>query len=240
MIRITKRKIIYLLILLFIAVLSYIVQPYISDKNTTGISVQKIEDVLSSVEKYSEKPYVTINDNKPFFNEDIMTDKAYEKYGELDSLGRCTFAMACVGEETMPYEERGSISHIYPTGWEQQEYSFVDGRSLYNRCHLIGHQLTGEDANRENLITGTRYMNVEGMLPFENMIADYIKETGNHVIYRVTPLFENDNLLASGVLMEAKSVEDDGEGILFNVYCYNVQPGVSIDYATGTNCKEQI
>ena len=140
-----------------------------------------------------------------------------------------------VGQELMPAdgEKRGSIGQVKPTGWHTVKYDCVDGKYLYNRCHLIGWQLTAENANKQNLITGTRYLNIEGMLPFENMVADYVKETGNHVLYRVTPVFEGSNLVASGVQMEAWSVEDDGEGICFNVYCYNVQPGVEIDYASG-------
>ena len=168
-----------------------------------------------------------------------MTDVSYEYYSELDSLGRCGACMASVGQDIMPVEERGKIGSVKPTGWHTVKYEgIVDGNYLYNRCHLLGFQLTGENANVKNLITGTRYMNVEGMLPFENMVADYVKETGNHVMYRVTPLFEGDNLVVDGVLMEAKSVEDDGEDILFNVFCYNVQPGISIDYATGTSSLE--
>ena len=178
-------------------------------------------------------PYVIINDNQPGFSEDDLTTKSYEAYGELDYLGRCTTAMACVGKDIMPTEERGSIGQVKPTGWHTVKYDIVDGKYLYNRCHLIGYQLTGENANKQNLITGTRYMNVDGMLPFENMVADYVKETGNHVLYRVTPVFLDDNLLASGVQIEAYSVEDNGEGICFNVYVYNAQPGIEIDYATG-------
>ena len=162
---------------------------------------------------------------------------SYETYHDLDALGRCTYVQACIGKDLMPTEDRGSISHIKPTGWVQNTYDFVDGKSLYNRCHLIGFQLTGENANKQNLITGTRYLNTEGMLPFENMVADFIKETGYHVLYRVTPVFEGENLLASGVQMEAISLEDGGEGICFHVYVYNVQPGVTIDYATGENRK---
>ena len=162
-----------------------------------------------------------------------LSAAAFEEFAELDELGRCGVTMACVGQEIMPTEERGSISHVKPSGWVNVPYSFVDGEYLYNRCHLIGFQLTGENDNERNLITGTRYMNTEGMLPFENMVADYVKETGNHVYYRVTPMFEESELVARGVLMEAYSVEDTGEGVCFNVYCYNVQPGVIIDYATG-------
>ena len=188
---------------------------------------------LSDVPEFSGEPYVVINDNEPSFPVEDFTSEGFEEYSPLDDLGRCGVAYANVGLETMPTEERGSISNVKPTGWQSVQYDFVDGKSLYNRCHLIGFQLTGENANRQNLITGTRYMNVDGMLPFENMVADYVKETENHVLYRVTPVFEGDNLVASGVQMEAQSVEDKGEGVCFNVYVYNNQPGVTIDYATG-------
>lgn len=188
---------------------------------------------LSDVPEFSGEPYVVINDNEPSFPAEDFTSEGFEEYSPLDDLGRCGVAYANVGLETMPTEERGSISNVKPTGWKSVQYDFVDGKSLYNRCHLIGFQLTGENANRQNLITGTRYMNVDGMLPFENLVADYVKETENHVLYRVTPIFEGDNLVASGVQMEAQSVEDKGEGVCFNVYVYNNQPGVTIDYATG-------
>ena len=188
---------------------------------------------LAEVPEYSGDPYVEINDNQPEFEDYELTTEAFEEYSELDELGRCGTAEACVGEETMPTEERGNISSIKPTGWKNKDYDNVDGGRLYNRCHLIGYQLSAENANSKNLITGTRYMNTEGMLPFENMVADYIHETGNHVMYRVTPIFEGNDLVASGVQMEAESVEDSGEGVQFNVYCYNVQPGITIDYATG-------
>ena len=165
----------------------------------------------------------------------VRTGDAYESYSELDDLGRCQEAKACVGLETMPDEERGNISEVKPTGWQSVEYDQVDGGHLYNRCHLIGFQLTGENANERNLITGTRYMNTEGMLPFENEVADYVKETGNHVLYQVTPVFEGDNLVASGVWMEAESVEDGGRGVSFNVYVFNIQPGIEIDYSQGNS-----
>ena len=190
---------------------------------------------VADVPPFSGEPYVVINNNQPEFTQDDMTAEAYEHYSDLDGLGRCRFAMACVGTELMPNEERQSISQVKPTGWIQAQYDNVDGENLYNRCHLIGFQLTGENANEKNLITGTRYMNVEGMLPFENMIADYVKETGNHVLYRVTPVFNGENLLANGVQLEAKSVEDNGDGICFHVYVYNNQPGVTIDYADGSS-----
>ena len=188
---------------------------------------------LENVPKFSGSPYVVLNNNQPLFTEDDYTTKAFEEYAELDELGRCGVTFACIGKEIMPTEDRGSIGQVKPSGWVTAKYDFVDGKYLYNRCHLIGFQLTGENANTSNLITGTRYLNVQGMLPFENMVADYVKETGNHVLYRVSPIFDGDNLVASGVVMEAWSVEDEGEGICFNVYCYNVQPGVKIDYKTG-------
>lgn len=194
---------------------------------------------LDSIPDYDEDPYVEINDNIPYFTDDEITTEVFEEYSELDSLGRCGVAYANICQELMPTEKRQSIGMIKPTGWQIAKYDFIDGKYLYNRCHLIGFQLAGENANEKNLITGTRHMNVDGMLPFENMVADYVKETDNHVLYRVTPLFEGDNLVASGVEMEAYSVEDDGEGICFNVYVYNVQPGVIIDYATGDNELEE-
>lgn len=185
--------------------------------------------------EYTDAAFVEINGNKPEFTKSELKTKSYEEYTELDSLGRCGVAIASVGKDIMPTEDRGSIGQVKPSGWHTVKYDFVDGKYLYNRCHLIGFQLTGENANRRNLITGTRYMNVEGMLPFENMVADYVKETGNHVAYRVTPIYDGDNLVASGVQIEAQSVEDDGEGICFNVYCYNIQPGVEIDYSDGSS-----
>ncbi len=188
---------------------------------------------LDSIPEYSGDPYVVVNNNVPFFSKEDLEAEVFESYGDLDSLGRCTVAYSMVGTETMPTEERGNIGQVKPTGWHAVKYDNVDGKYLYNRCHLIGYQLTAENANVNNLITGTRYLNVQGMLPFENLTADYIKETGNHVLYRVTPVFEGDNLVASGVLMEGESVEDDGEAIQFCVYVYNVQPGIIIDYATG-------
>lgn len=187
----------------------------------------------ADVPAYSGEPYTAVNNNEPYFTSDNLTTEAFENYSELDALGRCGVAYANVCLETMPTEKRGSISEVKPTGWHSVKYDNVDGKSLYNRCHLIGYQLTAENANQQNLITGTRYLNVDGMLPFENMVADYVKETDNHVLYRVTPIFTGDNLVADGVLMEGYSVEDEGEGICFCVYAYNVQPGITIDYATG-------
>ena len=187
----------------------------------------------ADVPAYSGEPYTAVNNNEPYFTSDNLTTEAFENYSELDALGRCGGAYANVCLETMPTEKRGSISEVKPTGWHSVKYDNVDGKSLYNRCHLIGYQLTAENANQQNLITGTRYLNVDGMLPFENMVADYVKETDNHVLYRVTPIFTGDNLVADGVLMEGYSVEDEGDGICFCVYAYNVQPGITIDYATG-------
>lgn len=191
---------------------------------------------LSNIPDYDGKAYVELNGNMPEFSESEKTySESFEEYGKLDSLGRCTYAVSCIGKDLMPTEKRGSIGAVKPSGWHISKYDFVDGKYLYNRCHLIGYQLTAENANERNLITGTRYLNVEGMLPFENDVADYIEITNNHVYYKVTPIFEGNNLVANGVQMQAYSVEDNGQGISFNVYCYNVQPGVAIDYATGDN-----
>ena len=197
------------------------------------IPPQELSFELSEIPEFSKQPYVLINENIPDFEEKDYTTQAFESYSELDHLKRCGVAYACLGRETMPTEERGEIGQVKPSGWHTIKYDVVNGNYLYNRCHLIGYQLSGENANVQNLITGTRYLNVEGMLPFENEVADYIEETGNHVLYRVTPIFEGKNLVASGVQMEAKSVEDNGEGICFNVYVYNAQPQIEIDYLTG-------
>ena len=193
---------------------------------------------LEDIPSFDGTPYVVLNDNVPTFTEEELTTASYELFSPLDAYGRCGAATACIGRDLMPTEERGAIGSVKPTGWQTSKYDFVDGKYLYNRCHLIGFQLSGENANERNLITGTRYLNVDGMLPFENMVADYVKETDNHVLYRVTPLFEDDELIARGVTMEAYSVEDDGEGICFYVYCYNVQPGVTVCYADGTNALD--
>ncbi len=187
------------------------------------------------VPEYSGSAYTVMNDNIPYFNSDEITQISFESYSELDSLGRCGTAFASLSSDTMPSEKRGEIGMIKPSGWVTAKYDFVDGKYLYNRCHLIGYQLSAENANERNLITGTRYMNVEGMLPFENMTAEYIEETGGHVMYRVTPDFRGSELVARGVLMEALSAEDGGEGLCFNVYCYNVQPGVAINYIDGSS-----
>lgn len=208
--------------------------------NDLDITAQSASDYvnydLSNIPDYDGKAYVELNGNVPEFSESEKTySESFEEYGKLDSLGRCTYAVSCIGKDLMPTEKRGSIGSVKPCGWHISKYDFVDGKYLYNRCHLIGYQLTAENANERNLITGTRYLNVEGMLPFENDVADYIEITNNHVYYKVTPIFEGNNLVANGVQMQAYSVEDNGQGISFNVYCYNVQPGVAIDYATGDN-----
>lgn len=188
---------------------------------------------LDAIPAYDGRAYVAVNNNEPFFTDSDMATTAFENYSDLDSLGRCGVAYANICKDIMPTEERGKIGMIKPSGWHTVKYDVIKDRYLYNRCHLIGYQLAGENANPKNLITGTRYLNVEGMLPFENLVADYVNNTGNHVLYRVTPMFSGSNLVANGVLIEAKSVEDNGGGILFNVYCYNVQPGVGINYENG-------
>ncbi len=206
------------------------------EENNSGKSdATGISDDLA-IPEYTGEPYVCINDNVPFFTEEEKTKDTFESYSELDNLGRCGVAFANVSRELMPTGKRGKIGSVKPSGWRQAKYEGLidsDPPFLYNRCHLIAYCLTAENANEENLITGTHYMNVEGMLPFEEQVAKYLDRNDNHVLYRVTPVFEGDNLVAGGVLMEAYSVEDDGEGISFCVYCYNVQPGIAIDYATG-------
>ena len=213
---------------------------YISNK---AVIKNDNNDAISNcdIPDYSGAPYIEINNNKPFFTqEERSNSEAFENYSELDELGRCGAAYANVCRELMPTEPRGEIGDIKPTGWHTVKYNdIIDGNYLYNRCHLIGYQLTGENDNARNLITGTRYLNINGMLPFENMIYEYLEANNNHVLYRVTPVFEDDNLVASGVLLEGYSVEDSGSGICFNVYCYNIQPGIHIDYATGDSYEEQ-
>ena len=231
-------KLLYsLVIMLLLSVAGYFGGSYEILYNQQGTAEtwnQSISFDLGSIPEFQkDKPYVIINNNEPEFDEKYFTTKSFEKYSALDKLGRCGAAFANIGIDTMPTEERESIGQVKPTGWHTVKYDCVDGKYLYNRCHLIGYQLTAENANEKNLITGTRFMNVEGMLPFENKVAEYIRKTKNHVLYRVTPIFEGDNLLASGVQIEAKSVEDNGKGICFNVYVYNNQPYIKIDYATG-------
>ncbi len=224
-------------IALFIALLAMIFTVACGDIDALSQATQQTSSssvtTMESIPEYAGEPYIVLNNNEPDFDEEYFTTESFETYSDLDSLGRCGVAFANVGKDIMPTEERGSISQVKPTAWHSVKYDCVDGKHLYNRCHLIGFQLTGENANEKNLITGTRYLNVVGMLPFENMVADYVKETNNHVLYRVTPVFEGDNLLAKGVQIEAESVEDNGEDILFNVFCYNNQPGIVLDYKTG-------
>lgn len=188
---------------------------------------------LKDIPTFSGVEYIEVNNNVPYLDAKDLSTKSFEHYSDLDSLGRCGTASACIELDIMPTEERGSIGQVKPSGWQISKYDFVDGKYLYNRCHLIGYQLTGENANTSNLITGTRYMNIEGMLPFENQIASYVKNTGNHVAYRVTPVFDGDNLVATGVLMEALSIEDNQ--IAFCVFVYNAQPSVGINYKNGDN-----
>lgn len=220
-------------------------EPYITESPSSGNSSAPAASASSNTEnteadlallKYSGKPYAVVNGGIPSFSQ--TGTASWERYGELDRLGRCTAAEACIGRDIMPTLTRGPIGQIKPTGWQTAKYDFVDGKYLYNRCHLIGFQLTGENANERNLITGTRYLNTKGMLPFENMVADYIKDTGNHVMYRCTPVFAGNELVARGVHLEAYSVEDKGDGICFNVFIFNVQPGVKIDYLTGESSLE--
>ena len=209
-----------------------------STQSSEGVGEQRNAEKELGVPEFSGSPYAELNGNVPEFTQaEKNTTESYEFYSALDSLGRCGYTMACVGKDIMPTEDRESISSVKPSGWINKKYDteLVDGGYIYNRCHLIGFQLTGENANKQNLITGTRYMNVDGMLPFENMIADYVKETGNHVMYRVTPIYDGNDIVACGVKLEAYSVEDEGEEISFNVYVYNVQPGIVIDYATGNS-----
>lgn len=206
----------------------------------SGCNLAKADSAdLAAIPEYTGSAYTVLNDNIPDFPEEDFTKESFETYSDMDSLGRCGVAYANIGEDLMPTTKRGSIGQVKPSGWHTVKYDSVDGKYLYNRCHLIGYQLTAENANEKNLITGTRYLNTEGMLPFENMVADYIKETGNHVLYRVTPLFDGNNLVATGVQMEAESVEDKGDGILYNVFCYNIQPGITIDYKSGDSSENE-
>lgn len=198
-----------------------------------AVAVPEGEFSLAEIPPYTDAAYVEVNGNHPYFTEEEKNTQVFENYSELDELGRCGVAYANICKELMPTEKRGDIHSVKPSGWHSVQYDCVDGKSLYNRCHLIGFQLAGENANKENLITGTRYLNVIGMLPFENLVADYVKETDAHVLYRVTPVYERDELVARGVLMEGWSVEDEGDGVEFCVFAYNVQPGITIDYATG-------
>lgn len=212
------------------------IDPYIRDIfKDSFASTYTVSYKLDEVPEYFGNSYVVVNDNEPFFEEDDYVTYSYEKYSNLDSLGRCGVAIANIGRDLMPTKARESIGSVKPSGWHTAKYDNVDGKYLYNRCHLIGFQLTGENANPKNLITCTRYMNTVGMLEFENKVANYVKKTGNHVLYRVTPIYDGSNLVANGALMEARSIEDNGKGIKFNVYVYNVQDGIKIDYKTGNS-----
>lgn len=235
----SSKKIIEIIFVILVLFMGYFFpEIFENTENTSTVQTENANSYnLSSIPEFNGTPYVVINNNIPYFDEEDFTTKSFEKYSNLDAkLGRCGVAYANICKEIMPSEndERESLSY-YPTGWVQKEYKgIVDGDYLYNRCHLIGWQLAGENNNKQNLITGTRYMNIQGMLPFENKVDDYIEENPkNHVLYRVTPIFEGNNLVASGVQMEAYSVEDKGEGVKFNIYVYNVQPGIEIDYKTG-------
>ena len=234
-----KKFLVSIIILMLILLIDYFYPDFISSLFNENLVQKEVSYNLSDIPKYTDSPYVIINDNIPSFDEKDYDSEGFEKYSKLDILGRCGVAYANVCKETMPPkgDEREDISSVKPTGWKQKKYN---GEYLYNRCHLIGYQLSDEDANELNLITGTRYFNVEGMLSFENKVAEYLKQNNdNHVLYRITPIYEGKNLLASGVQMEAYSIEDNGEGVSFNVYIYNVQPGIKIDYVTGNSSKEQ-
>ena len=228
-----KNQITFKIFLILIIIGSVIYSFYQEEINNYLFNNNNVSYAIDSIPEYNGKPYIILNDNNPNFKEDDKTTETFESYSSLDNLKRAQVAYALVGIETMPTEERKSIGMIKPTGWHTVKYDNVDGKYLYNRCHLIGFQLTGENANNRNLITCTRYMNTVGMLEYENKVANYIKETKNHVLYRVTPIYKDDNLLASGVEMEGLSIEDNGEGIKFHIYVYNVQEGIEIDYKTG-------
>lgn len=235
-----KKNLNKLLSLIFCFLLGYFIY-YVHEEYVTLIEENEVKESYAnfdSIPEYNGEAYVYINNNIPTFTDEEKTLESLEYYSPLDNLGRCGVAFANVSKDTMPTEERESISNIEPTGWQSVKYDIVSGGYLYNRCHLIGYQLTGENANAENLITCTRYMNATTMLQFEQEVAAYVEETGNHVLYRVTPYFEGDNLVATGVSIEAYSIEDNGEGISFNVFVYNVEPGITIDYATGESKLE--
>lgn len=233
-----KKKLIGLVLVAVVALGDYFLGDNVLNLGNQSVSEVHVEG-LESIPEYSSYPYVYIGSGNSNLLETEEWSEGYESY-TMDDLGRCSVAEAMVGEDTMPTDDREDISSVEPTGWNNKRYDseLVDGGWIYNRCHLIGYQLTGENANDKNLITGTRYLNIDGMLPFENDVAEYVKDTGNHVMYQVTPIYEGDNQVASGVVMEAESVEDNGEGIDFNVYCYNVQPGIKIDYSNGENWLE--
>lgn len=231
------------IIVILLLIMGYNYQDVKNFIDNISASLENVEEVgktinnkfynIDNIPEYNGSSYVVLNDNEPNFLDSDKNTNSFEIYSELDSLGRCGYAYANLSKDLMPTSERESIGSVKPSGWHTVKYDIVDGKYLYNRCHLIGYQLTGENANNRNLITCTRYMNTVGMLEFENKVASYIKETNNHVLYRVTPIFEDNNLLASGVTMEAYSIEDNGNGIKFNVFVYNVQDGINIDYKTG-------
>ena len=224
------------IVLALVLAMGFIYNEYI-DSTDSSFKTQEVSS-LSDIEDYSGSDFVNVNNNVPFFTDEDKKRGSFEEYGDLGSLGRCTEAFAIVSKDTMPTEKRGSIGMIKPTGWHTVKYDSVNGKYLYNRCHLIGYQLTGENANPNNLITCTRQMNSDVMLMFENRVANYVKDSEGRVLYRVTPYFEGDNLLSKGVLMEAYSLDDNGKGLMFNVFVYNVQDGIMIDYATGESRKE--
>lgn len=225
------RIILTILLAIITVVAGYLYYKEISNKNKTTNNIVGLD--VNNLPEYRGKPYVVINNNEPNFDKSELVPKSFEKYAELDNLKRCGTADSIIGQDLMPTSKRENISSVKPTGWKSVKYNGIEGGNLYNRCHLIGFQLAGENANKRNLITGTRYLNTKGMLPFENMVADYVKETNNHVRYRVTPIFDGNELVARGVQIEAMSIEDNGKAIKFNVYCFNVQPNIEINYKTG-------
>jgi hypothetical protein len=225
------RIILTILLAIITVVAGYLYYKEISNKNKTTNNIVGLD--VNNLPEYRGKPYVVINNNEPNFDKSELVPKSFEKYAELDNLKRCGTADSIIGQDLMPTSKRENISSVKPTGWKSVKYNGIEGGNLYNRCHLIGFQLAGENANKRNLITGTRYLNTKGMLPFENMVADYVKETNNHVRYRVTPIFVGNELVARGVQIEAMSIEDNGKAIKFNVYCFNVQPNIEINYKTG-------
>jgi len=240
-----KGTVLTLVLMLVVTALAVALFLHLREQQAAAVPVVDLPDAppipveegvtLDTLPAFSGEPFVVLGDNVPEFPQEDLDAEPFESYSPLDGLGRCGVCYACVAPETMPTEDRGDIGSVKPTGWVQARYDFVDGESLYNRCHLIGFQLTGENANKENLITGTRYMNVDGMLPFENQVAEYVEDTGGRVLYRVTPVFQGDDLVAAGVRMEALSLEDQGERVCFDVYVYNCQPGVVINYADGVS-----
>lgn len=223
----------FLVVTLFVAFFTY---RYIENKSTSNTNIVGLD--INKLPEYNGKPYVVINNNEPNFEKSELVQKSFEKYSELDSLKRCGVADSIIGQDLMPTSKRENISSVKPTGWKSVKYNGIKGGNLYNRCHLIGFQLAGENANKRNLITGTRYLNTKGMLPFENMVTDYVKETNNHVRYRVTPIFVGNELVARGIQIEAISIEDNGKAIKFNVYCFNIQPNIEIDYKTGNSWRK--